>query len=429
MVKKYIMNRTYLLNPIVFEDAANTNAENLQKPFKLYAAMFIWFESDIIEAIVKNLFAEGCDKVYFIDNGSPDETINTAIAAGAIHWDTIYSKRFEVGLKTEHIADLVRIVSNEDDSQRVWWMLNDADEFPTGPGERTIKQYLQTLDDKIRCVGGRWLNHIPAYKPFYISKFHPIEFQPEAALEPLVTYPYCVQNHDKHNLLRQDKGKDFLWPTVGFHSIYYEEKILEPSSNIWIHHFRHRAREFTELRLKALAIPDENGESRLGDREFHEKIKHGLKPYRSVYIERMRQLEKVYARDLYPELYSQKPFAMWKDILSIEQHQQSTVSIWYDETDLIKSVIENCTEEEFVNWRCLNLFSKQKFNTMLKFFNRNRDKVNLWENSYKYYIETITLIDNNMSTILKELGEMLKLFPDSKYAQNVLNILKATLKR
>ena len=37
----------------------------------------------MIEATVKNAFTQGCDRVFLVDNNSPDGTVQQAIAAGA----------------------------------------------------------------------------------------------------------------------------------------------------------------------------------------------------------------------------------------------------------------------------------------------------------------------------------------------------------
>ena len=34
-----------------------------------------WMDGDIIEATVRNAFAQGVERVYVIDNGSDDETV------------------------------------------------------------------------------------------------------------------------------------------------------------------------------------------------------------------------------------------------------------------------------------------------------------------------------------------------------------------
>ena len=49
----------------------------------LFATICTWYEADVVYATVKNAFAQGCDRVFIIDNSSPDNTIEEALSAGA----------------------------------------------------------------------------------------------------------------------------------------------------------------------------------------------------------------------------------------------------------------------------------------------------------------------------------------------------------
>ena len=51
--------------------------------FRLFAIVGTWMEADVIEATVKNAFTQGCERVFLVDNESPDDTVEKAIAAGA----------------------------------------------------------------------------------------------------------------------------------------------------------------------------------------------------------------------------------------------------------------------------------------------------------------------------------------------------------
>ena len=52
--------------------------------FRLFAVLGTWMEADIVEATVANARAQGCERVYVVDNGSSDETVEAARSAGAI---------------------------------------------------------------------------------------------------------------------------------------------------------------------------------------------------------------------------------------------------------------------------------------------------------------------------------------------------------
>ena len=70
------------LNPVLLGD------------FRLFAVVKSWMDADIIEATVRNTFAQGVERVYVIDNGSDDETVARAEAAGAVISDVYHTKQF-----------------------------------------------------------------------------------------------------------------------------------------------------------------------------------------------------------------------------------------------------------------------------------------------------------------------------------------------
>ena len=51
--------------------------------FRLFAIIGTWMEADVIEATVRNAFTQGCERVFLVDNDSPDDTVERALAAGA----------------------------------------------------------------------------------------------------------------------------------------------------------------------------------------------------------------------------------------------------------------------------------------------------------------------------------------------------------
>src|SRR5215208_6033762 len=52
--------------------------------FRLFAVLGTWTEADIVEATVANARVQGCERVYVVDNGSSDDTVEKARSAGAI---------------------------------------------------------------------------------------------------------------------------------------------------------------------------------------------------------------------------------------------------------------------------------------------------------------------------------------------------------
>src|SRR5436190_23200979 len=52
--------------------------------FRFFAVIGAWMEGDVIAATVKNALLHGCERVYLVDNDSPDDTVAAAEAAGAV---------------------------------------------------------------------------------------------------------------------------------------------------------------------------------------------------------------------------------------------------------------------------------------------------------------------------------------------------------
>ena len=45
--------------------------------FPLFAVVKTWMDEDIIEATVRNAFAQGVDRVFLVDNASTDSTVDS----------------------------------------------------------------------------------------------------------------------------------------------------------------------------------------------------------------------------------------------------------------------------------------------------------------------------------------------------------------
>ena len=91
-------------------------------------------DGDIIEATVRNAFAQGVEQVFVIDNGSDDDTVARAEAAGAVISDVYHTKQFNPRLAQVLINGVVARESLRCGARYVWWLHLDSDEFPEGPG-------------------------------------------------------------------------------------------------------------------------------------------------------------------------------------------------------------------------------------------------------------------------------------------------------
>src|SRR4051812_13720792 len=70
-------------------------------PFRLFAIIGAWMEGDVIAATVRNAFCQGCERVYLVDNDSPDDTISQAVGAGAILAERFQTEQYDEKLRLE----------------------------------------------------------------------------------------------------------------------------------------------------------------------------------------------------------------------------------------------------------------------------------------------------------------------------------------
>jgi Glycosyl transferase family 2 len=241
-------------------------------------------EADVIGATVANARTQGCERVYLVDNESPDATVEEAIAAGAELAATFATESYDERLRLDVMNGVVRDVSEREGDEHIWWLWLDADEFPHGPRGLTVRDYLETLDRRFRIVGGRFINHFPDDDTAYIPGFHPIEFQPLCEEHQMG----CALKHRKHPLQRFDRNGPPIICDRGFHRAMSEARPLrEPLEAIFLHHFPYRDEQITRSRLAALCATDEQGRVRAVEGD---DAADGMIP-------RFRTLDAVYAQD------------------------------------------------------------------------------------------------------------------------------------
>ena len=225
-----------------------------------------WMEADVIGSTVLNAFAQGCERVYLVDNDSPDGTVEAALAAGATLAGRFTSDTYDATVEAEKMRLMNRVVedvSEETPSEHVWWLWIDADEFPHGPRGLTIREFVDGLDRRYRIVGARFLNHLPDRKPEFCHGLHPIDFQPLCEEHPA---PMCALSHRKHPLQRWVRGRAPIVCGPGFHKATSAERPLrEPTDAILLHHFPYREEQVTRRRLDLLCRPDHDGHIRVRD--------------------------------------------------------------------------------------------------------------------------------------------------------------------
>jgi hypothetical protein len=296
---------------------------NVLSPTRLFAIVGAWMEGDVIAATVRNAFAQGCERVYLVDNASPDDTVEQALSAGAILAETFSTDEYDEDVRLRIMNRVVQTVSDAEEGDHLWWLWLDADEFPHGPNGSTVFEFLGQLDRRYRIAGARFINHFPSSRAAYVPGFHPLDFQPLCEEH---RFGWCSLSHRKHPLQRFDRGGETIVCGRGFHTASSKEQpLLEPLEAIFLHHFPYRDYEITKQRLTVLCAKDSRGQTRV---RAGDDAADGMIP-------RFQSLEAVYrgdwqnVRNYRPETGYSVPSPMpWTSL--VESHHLP-VKRWYDQ--------------------------------------------------------------------------------------------------
>jgi glycosyl transferase family 2 len=247
---------------------------------RLFAMLGTWMEGDVIEATVANALEQGCERIYFVDNCSPDDTVALAERAGAVYCGSYQTTVFRESDRTVLMNRLIREISKDEDDVPLWWLRLDADEFPHGPKGLTVREYLATLPPSVSTVGCLTLEHFPTTRPAYVPGLHPADLQPMAALR---TARWCRAGHWKHPVLRWNPERDRAFDE-GAHKVISDESTLrEPARGIVVHHCPFREEAVTRRRLAQL----------MSERLSHLTEQETLQ--RQQMLGRVRVVDRVYA--------------------------------------------------------------------------------------------------------------------------------------
>jgi glycosyltransferase involved in cell wall biosynthesis len=265
---------------------ANPPHPDVLSDFRFFAVLGTWMEEDVVEATVRNAFAQGVEAVYLVDNASTDATVERAVAAGARLAETFDTAVYDERVRILLMNGVVARTSFASGAPHVWWLWLDADEFPEGPGGVTLAEHLATLDRRFRLVGSTYYNHFPADEPSYISGFHPLDFQPLCERFVPLRQRFCDLPHWKHPLQRFDRSGPFLMAIDGFHtaSLRTRDAVVEPDEGIVTHHVQYRDEETTMARMDLLCGGP--GRNDFNDSLNHRTIKRRFDSLDAVYAGR-----------------------------------------------------------------------------------------------------------------------------------------------
>jgi hypothetical protein len=259
--------------------------------FRFFAVLGTWMEEDIVEATVRNAFAQGAEAVYLVDNASTDATVARALSAGATLAESYDTEQYQERVRILLMNAVVARQSQLSGAAHVWWLWLDGDEFPEGPDGMSIAEYLATLDRRFRLVGSTYYNHFPTTKPEYVPGFHPVDFQPMCELFMPDRPRFCDQPHWKHPLQRFDRHNPTLLSMGGFHTAttWTAEDVLEPCGGIVTHHVQYREEEATRLRMERLCTGA--GRNDLNDSIGNTEIRSRFDSLEAVYAQRWDRVQ------------------------------------------------------------------------------------------------------------------------------------------
>ena len=280
----------------------------------LNAIMCVWNEEDIIAANVSHALAQGCERVFIIDNGSTDRTVQQAVRAGAVYHASFETEVFDEAQKTLNLNRCVMELTKQLPDEFNWWLFLDADEFPDFDTGKSILEILSGLPQEVRAVGGYMWDHVPTHAPYNVQGFHPADFMPMVRPGKDKTW--------KFQLLRYDKGKPPLYSCSGAHRYHDNGNVvIESDLQMIIHHFNYRRPEVTKSRLTALVAPDIYGKRRV---DWLDKNIPVAGEGRCFYHERFERMEEIYAHNKHGNLktgelgYNFAGLRRWYDPLRID---------------------------------------------------------------------------------------------------------------
>jgi len=271
---------------------------------RLFAIVSSWFDADIIEATIANCFAQGCERVYLLDNASPDDTAWAAKKAGATIAEIYETEYYDEDLRIRLQNEIIRKTTVAEKTDDLWWFVLDADEFP-GTWDRTpVIESLKGLPPHIRTIGCNCIDLYPMSENQYAPGQHPAECMTHGVWRRGGVNLWCGCGHWKHVTIRYLNGVYDFAHTRGNHSFAVPPssslQFYEPDFDLAFFHAPLRRKEDATQRLRALC---ESGRSLWDDQAINSNgATKRWKSLDDVYEKRWSEVEiphsQVYGRNL-----------------------------------------------------------------------------------------------------------------------------------
>jgi Glycosyltransferases involved in cell wall biogenesis len=316
----------------------------------VYAIACTWNEEDIIASTVQHAFTQGCDAVFIVDNGSTDETVARAVNAGATHHTTFITRYFNEDSKIMALNSAISELNAHHRHEQAWWLIIDADEFPSAPGYESLRDFIQKQPPAVRAVESRMINHEPTHHPYFWEGFHPIDFQPWGWLDKVT----------KYQLLRYEHKKEHIVTLGGAHNYHLDggKRLTHSKTVLNLHHFPYRVRETALARLAELARIREDGTSRLDWMDRHGGKSGGANE--SMYRSRLGSLDNRYIK--HQNIHHYAPDNEFWDFASILR--------WYGWNNFYQAVQNRMEELAGLEFTAHHLYIRGQYDQALVCFDR-----------------------------------------------------------
>lgn len=220
----------------------------------VYAVISTWFDADVVGATIQNLLENGIKKIFVLDNDSPDDTQKVAKEFGATEIISYTTEFYDDDLRTKLQNEIIERVTTEEKLSELWWLVLDADEFPTTPDGSSLHFLLNTLPSNLRIVGSNFIDLYPSNGEVYTPGKHPAEVMSKGVWRRGGIRRYCECGHWKHSALKYYRGAYDAAFFRGNHGVAfkYAQKRSEPDIDLIYFHAPIRSKELAYARLEAL---------------------------------------------------------------------------------------------------------------------------------------------------------------------------------